>query len=76
MNDWTTDALDAMIARHADPDIRQMAMALRGLLLDLETAEDAERMERGRDLSALLNHEMLAASRGGEDFINDQAVMG
>jgi len=76
MNDWTTDALDATIARHADPDIRQMATALRGLLLDPETAGDAERMERGWDLSALLHHEILTTSRGGEDFINDQAITG
>ncbi len=79
MKDWTTEELQTMIARHPEQEIRMLAMELLALNVEFESGGTEARManllEMGRDLTALLHHEVLEASRGGEDFINDEEFM-
>lgn len=79
MKDWTTEELETMIAGHPEREIRMLAMELLTLNAELESdgaeARMANLLEMGRDLTALLHHEVLEISRGGEDFVNDQEYM-
>lgn len=79
MKDWTTEELETMITSHPEQEVCMLAMELLALHADLKTngteTRRANLSEMGRDLTALLHHEVLEASRGGEDFVNDQEYM-
>lgn len=79
MKEWTTQKLETVMASHAERKVGALAAELRALHADLATkstdTRTANLLDTGRDLTALLDHEILEASRGGEDFINDQEYL-
>ncbi len=75
MTDYTPDYLNELLERHPDGEIRTTALNLKTHMAELERETDPEKKATlagaVRDLATVLEHELHANARGGEDYIND-----
>jgi allophanate hydrolase subunit 1 len=75
MTDLTHDHLDNLLEHDTDENIRETVLAIKSLLVALDSETDADRKatvtEKIRDLKTILEHEQRDGGRGGEDYIND-----
>jgi hypothetical protein len=75
MTDLTRDYLDTLLEHDTDENIRETVLAIKSLLVALDSETDADRKatvtEEIRDLKTILEHEQRDGGRAGEDYIND-----